>query len=59
MLCDALSKGLDIVLMQGDDVATYASRELNTHEKNYLTHDLELAAIDHALKVWKYHLYGA
>jgi hypothetical protein len=30
---------------------------LTIHEKNYPTHDLELAAVVHALKTWRY-LYG-
>ncbi|XP_070026136.1 uncharacterized protein [Nicotiana sylvestris] len=34
-------------------VITYASLQLKPHEKNYLVHDLELAAIIHALKIWK------
>jgi hypothetical protein len=57
--CDASSKGLGCVLMQGDSVIAYASRQLKTHEENYPTHDLELAAVDFALKVWRHHLYGA
>ncbi|XP_072078172.1 uncharacterized protein [Arachis hypogaea] len=36
----------------------YASRQLKTHEANYPTHDLELAAIVFALKTWRHHLYG-
>ncbi|KAL0283697.1 UNVERIFIED_CONTAM: Retrovirus-related Pol polyprotein from transposon.6 [Sesamum angustifolium] len=39
-------------------VYTYASRQLRTHELNYPTHDLELAAIVHALKIWRHYLYG-
>ncbi|KAA3473558.1 DNA/RNA polymerases superfamily protein [Gossypium australe] len=39
-------------------VIAYASRQLKPHEKNYLTHDLELAAILFALKIWRHHLYG-
>jgi hypothetical protein len=31
---------------------------LKIHEKNYPTHDLELAAVVHALKTWRYYLYG-
>jgi len=53
------SKGLGSVLMQGDNVIAYASRQLKTHEENYPAHDLELAAIVFALKVWRHHLYGA
>ena len=36
----------------------YASRQLKLHEKNYPTHDLELAAIVFALKIWRHYLYG-
>lgn len=34
----------------------YESWKLNEHEKNYLTHDLDLAAIIHALKMWRHYL---
>nr|GEU76763.1 hypothetical protein [Tanacetum cinerariifolium] len=43
---DASRKGLGAVLMQGENVIAYASRQLKIHEKNYTTHDLELGAID-------------
>ncbi|CAL9019226.1 unnamed protein product [Prunus brigantina] len=46
------------VLMQSDRVVAFASRQLKLHEKNYPIHDLELAAIAHALKVWRHYLYG-
>ncbi|MCI51572.1 RNA-directed DNA polymerase (Reverse transcriptase), partial [Trifolium medium] len=36
----------------------YASRQLKIHEKNYPTHDLELAAVVFALKIWRHYLYG-
>ena len=36
---------------------TYASRQLKPHEKNYPTHDLELAAVVFALKIWRHYLY--
>ncbi|GKA33455.1 putative reverse transcriptase domain-containing protein [Tanacetum coccineum] len=42
--CDALIKGLGVVLMQKEKVIAYASRQLKIHEKNYTTHDLELGA---------------
>jgi hypothetical protein len=58
VFCDASSKGLGSVLMQGDNVIAYASRQLKTHEENHATHDLELAAIVFALKVWRHLLYG-
>ena len=46
---DASLNGLECVLMQGGKVVAYASRQLKPHEKNYPTHDLELAAIVFAL----------
>ncbi|CAL2246765.1 unnamed protein product [Prunus armeniaca] len=49
---------LGCVLMQADGVDAYASHQLKSHEKNYPTHDLELAAIVHALKIWRHYLYG-
>jgi hypothetical protein len=56
--CDALGIGLGCVLMQDNRVIAYASRALQTHEQNYPTRDLELAAIIHALKLWRHHLMG-
>jgi hypothetical protein len=44
--------------MQENRVITYASRALCPHEKNYPTHDLELAAVVHALKIWRHYLMG-
>jgi len=46
------------VLMQDGRVIAYASSQLKVHEKNYLVHDLELAVIVHALKIWRHYLYG-
>ncbi|KAG8481141.1 hypothetical protein CXB51_025905 [Gossypium anomalum] len=48
---DASLLGLGCVLMQEGRVVAYALRQLKPHEKNYLTHDLELAAIVFALKI--------
>ncbi|KAJ9544424.1 hypothetical protein OSB04_024131 [Centaurea solstitialis] len=56
--CDASYHGLRCVLMQHGKVISYASRQLKTHEVNYLTHDLELAAVVFALKLWRHYLYG-
>jgi len=56
--CDASRIGLEAVLMQDARVIAYASRQLKVHEKNYPVHDLELAAIVHALKIWRHYLYG-
>ena len=50
MYCDASRTRLDCVLMQDGRVIAYASRQLKKHELNYPTHDLELAAVVHALK---------
>jgi ribonuclease HI len=54
--CDASKQGLGCVLMQEGKVVAYASRQLKKHEENYPTHDLELAAIVHALKIWRHYL---
>jgi hypothetical protein len=56
--CDALRQCLGCVLMQEGRVIAYASRQLKTHEQNYLTHDLELAVVVHALKIWRHYLIG-
>nr|GEZ59144.1 putative reverse transcriptase domain-containing protein [Tanacetum cinerariifolium] len=42
--CDALHKGLGVVLMKREKVIAYASCQLKIHEKNYTTHDLELGS---------------
>ena len=36
----------------------YESWKLNEHEKNYRTHDLELAMIIRAFKMWRHYLLG-
>jgi ribonuclease HI len=56
--CDASYTGLGCVLMQEGKVVAYSSQQLKVHEKNYPTHDLELAAVVHALKTWRHYLYG-
>ena len=52
--CDASHQGLGCVLMQDGRVIAYASRQLKEHENRYPTHDLELAAVVHALKIWRH-----
>jgi hypothetical protein len=56
VFCDASGTGPGCVLMQENRVIVYASRALRPHEKNYPTHDLELAAVVHALKLWRHYL---
>jgi hypothetical protein len=46
------------MFMKDDHVVAYNSRQLRKHEVNYLTHDLELAAVVHALKIWRHYLMG-
>ncbi|KAD4889132.1 hypothetical protein E3N88_21205 [Mikania micrantha] len=55
---DASYVGLGCVLMQRGKVIAYASRQLKIHEINYPVHDLELAAVVFALKIWRHYLYG-
>ncbi|WVZ97733.1 hypothetical protein U9M48_043247 [Paspalum notatum var. saurae] len=56
--CDASRDGLGCVLKQEVKVIAYASRQLRKHEVNYSTHDLELAAVVPALKIWHHYLFG-
>ncbi|GJX74275.1 putative reverse transcriptase domain-containing protein [Tanacetum coccineum] len=55
---NASKKGLGCVLMQHGKVIAYASRHLKLYEANYPTHDLELAAVVFAHKIWRHYLYG-
>ena len=55
--CDASRAGLGCVLMQSGRVVAYSSRQLKNHEQNYPTHDMELAAVVFALKIWRHYLY--
>jgi len=57
--CDASGSGLGCVLMQDGHVIAYASHQLRKHEINYPTHDLELAAVVHALKIWWHYLLAS
>ncbi|KAF8105831.1 hypothetical protein N665_0154s0001 [Sinapis alba] len=56
---DASITGLGCVLTQHGKVIAYASRQLRKHEGNYPTHDLEMASVVFALKIWRSYLYGA
>ena len=42
---------LGCVFMQRDKVISYASRKIKVHEKNYPTHDLELATVVFTIKI--------
>jgi hypothetical protein len=56
--CDASGQRLGCVLMQDDHVVAYSSQQLRKHEAHYPTHDLDLAAVVHALKIWRHCLMG-
>ena len=56
---DVSKSGIECVLMQNGKVIAYASRQLKDYEKNYPLHDLELAAVVLALKIWHHNLMGA
>ena len=58
MYYDASRARLGCVLMQSGRVVGYSFRQLKNHEQNYPTHDMELAAIVFALKIWPHYLYG-
>ena len=55
---DASRQGFGCALMKNDRVIAYASRQLKKHEENYPTHDLELATVVFALKIWRHYLCG-
>jgi hypothetical protein len=56
--CDASRQGLGCVLMQDGKVVSFASHLLRKHEEKYPTHDLEVATVVHALKIWRHYLIG-
>ena len=56
--CDASRARLGCVLLKSGRVVAYGSHQLKNHEQNYPTHDMELAAIVFALKIWSHYLYG-
>jgi hypothetical protein len=55
---DACKEGLGGVLTQNGHDIGYESINLKEHERNYATHDLELAAIVHTLRMWRHYLMG-
>ncbi|KAJ8762731.1 hypothetical protein K2173_012223 [Erythroxylum novogranatense] len=56
--CQSSFDQLKSMLTEEGKIVAYASRQLKTHERNYPTHDLELAAVVFALKIWRHYLYG-
>jgi hypothetical protein len=58
MYCDASGTCIGGVLMQDYRAIAYALRQLRRHEEHYPTHDLELLAVVHTLKVWRHYLLG-
>jgi hypothetical protein len=46
------------VLMQDGHIVAYASRKLRKHVEKYPTHDMELVAMVHALKIWRHYIIG-
>jgi hypothetical protein len=55
---DICGQGLGCVLMQEGHVIAYTSRQLLKQKLNYPTHDLELEAVVHALKIWRHYIMG-
>jgi hypothetical protein len=55
---DTSGTGIGGVIMQDGHAIAYASRQLRRHEEHYPTHDLELLAVVHTLKVWRHYLLG-
>jgi hypothetical protein len=55
---DACKKCLGGVFTQNGHVIYYESRNLKEHERNYATHDLELATIVYAILMWRHCLMG-
>jgi hypothetical protein len=55
---DASKQGLGAVLIHDEGMIVYASRNLKKHEELYATHDLELAVVILALKLWRHYLVG-
>jgi hypothetical protein len=57
-LCGCKKGRLGGVLTEDGHIIRYKSCKLKEHERNYFTHDLELAVVIHALKMWRHYLMG-
>jgi len=55
--CDISRMGQGSVLIWYGKVVAYASRKLKVHERNYLTHNLELEIVIFELIIWLHYLY--
>ncbi|KAM2418624.1 hypothetical protein ACFX1W_025288 [Malus domestica] len=55
---DASDFAIGGVLMQEGHPIAYESRKLNNAEKRYTTHEKEMTAIVHCLRVWRHYLLG-
>ena len=55
MYCEGRTRVCSDVVREG---CGFSSRQLNNHEHNYSTHDMELAAVVFALKIWHHYLNG-
>ncbi|GKD65531.1 retrotransposon protein, putative, ty3-gypsy subclass [Tanacetum coccineum] len=51
MVYNASRNGFGAILMQKENEIAYDSQQLKVHEKNYMTHDLELGALAFTLKI--------
>jgi hypothetical protein len=55
---NACKEGFGGFLMKNGHVIGYESKNIKEHERKYSTHELELAAIVHALRMWRHYLMG-
>jgi hypothetical protein len=55
---DAYKEGIGGILTHNGHVVFYESINIKKHGNNYVTHDLELVNIVHALKIWRQYLMG-
>ena len=56
---DASANAVVVVLLQDGHLVAFERKKLNNAQRNYSAYERELYAIVHALKKWRYYLYGA